>query len=294
MSALERRCRRLLRAYPAWYRRDREEEMLGTLLEASPAGRRWPSARDARAVIAGGLRVRAGLGQRQSAAGHVRLMVMLAITLPLILESAHGIGRVAYMTVTVTGRHDSGVVPALAYAAAYYLLLLPAVGTAWLGPRVVLTVAVVAAVVLALADAGRDLAWQPAAEVLDAALLVGLIVLVRGGQRLPKSWLWLAGAEFAFAALLTYARFALVPPGAPPPFAMDVLWWAILFGIVALWMPIDARPALALAISVVYSNLAADLSAGRWLNVWAWYTPVAAAVILAAAASRSIRRQTAL
>ncbi len=58
MSALERRCRWLLRAYPAWYRRRRGEEMLGTLLEASPPGRKWPSFRDARALVIGGLRVR--------------------------------------------------------------------------------------------------------------------------------------------------------------------------------------------------------------------------------------------
>ena len=37
---------------------ERAEEMLGTLLEASPAGRRWPSFRDARALVTGGLRVR--------------------------------------------------------------------------------------------------------------------------------------------------------------------------------------------------------------------------------------------
>jgi len=58
VSSLERRCRRLLRAYPAWYRRGRGEEMLDTLLEASPPGRRWPSFRDTRALITGGLRVR--------------------------------------------------------------------------------------------------------------------------------------------------------------------------------------------------------------------------------------------
>jgi hypothetical protein len=58
VSPLERRCRWLLRAYPAWYRRDRGGEMLGTLLEASPPGARWPSFRDARALVFGGLRVR--------------------------------------------------------------------------------------------------------------------------------------------------------------------------------------------------------------------------------------------
>jgi hypothetical protein len=55
---LERRCRWLLRFYPGWYRRERSGEMLGTLLEASPPGRRWPSFRDARALVTGGLRVR--------------------------------------------------------------------------------------------------------------------------------------------------------------------------------------------------------------------------------------------
>ena len=58
MTPLERRCRWLLRAYPAWYRRDRAGEMLGTLLEASGPGQRWPSLRDARALVTGGLRVR--------------------------------------------------------------------------------------------------------------------------------------------------------------------------------------------------------------------------------------------
>ena len=58
MSALERRFRWLLRAYPAWYRRHRGGEMLGTLLEASPPGARWPSFRDARALVIGGVRVR--------------------------------------------------------------------------------------------------------------------------------------------------------------------------------------------------------------------------------------------
>ena len=58
MTPLERRCRWLLLTYPVWCRRRRGEEMLGTLLEASPPGGRWSSFRDARALITGGLRVR--------------------------------------------------------------------------------------------------------------------------------------------------------------------------------------------------------------------------------------------
>jgi hypothetical protein len=58
VSSLERRCGWLLRAYPGWYRRERSGEMLDTLLAASPPGRRWPSFRDTRALVTGGLRVR--------------------------------------------------------------------------------------------------------------------------------------------------------------------------------------------------------------------------------------------
>jgi hypothetical protein len=58
VTPLERHCRWLLRAYPAWYRRNRAAEMLGTLLEASQPGRKWPYFRDARALVTGGLRVR--------------------------------------------------------------------------------------------------------------------------------------------------------------------------------------------------------------------------------------------
>jgi hypothetical protein len=58
VTRLERRCRLLLLAYPAWYRRRRGEEMLGTLLAATAPGVRWPSFGDARTLLTGGLRVR--------------------------------------------------------------------------------------------------------------------------------------------------------------------------------------------------------------------------------------------
>jgi hypothetical protein len=58
VTPLERHSRWLLHAYPAWYRRERAGEMVGTLLAASPPGARWPSFRDVRALVFGGLRVR--------------------------------------------------------------------------------------------------------------------------------------------------------------------------------------------------------------------------------------------
>jgi hypothetical protein len=58
VTGLERRCRWLLCFYPGWYRRERADEMLGTLLEASPPGARWPAFHEARALVLGGVRVR--------------------------------------------------------------------------------------------------------------------------------------------------------------------------------------------------------------------------------------------
>ena len=58
VTKLERRYRWLLHAYPAWFRRERSAQMLGTLLAASPPSQKWPSVRDARALGIGGLRIR--------------------------------------------------------------------------------------------------------------------------------------------------------------------------------------------------------------------------------------------
>jgi hypothetical protein len=84
VTPLERHCGWLLHAYPAWYRRDRAAEMRGTLREASPPGRSWPSFRSARALITGGVRVR----------GWTWLLSMLWVVI--------GAGGAVYATVTFT------------------------------------------------------------------------------------------------------------------------------------------------------------------------------------------------
>jgi hypothetical protein len=55
---LAERYGRLLEAYPERYRTQRGEEILGTLLDSARPGQRWPSAREAAALLAGGLRTR--------------------------------------------------------------------------------------------------------------------------------------------------------------------------------------------------------------------------------------------
>lgn len=61
MSALERRCRRLLRVYPAAYRAERGDELLATLLDATEPGRARPHLGDVVAMGAHGLRRRAAV-----------------------------------------------------------------------------------------------------------------------------------------------------------------------------------------------------------------------------------------
>jgi len=75
MSGLEGRARLVLRAYPPGYRAERGEEIIGTLLEASPPGRRWPAAREARSLVAAGLRARAAQNRTQPLAASMRLVI---------------------------------------------------------------------------------------------------------------------------------------------------------------------------------------------------------------------------
>ncbi|MEW2429061.1 hypothetical protein AB0877_13705 [Micromonospora sp. NPDC047644] len=84
MNDLERRYLRLLRAYPADYRRARGAEIVGTYLDLAALGQRWPTPADAADLVRGGLR------QRLRAAGVTDLIpgVRLAALLALVTASA--------------------------------------------------------------------------------------------------------------------------------------------------------------------------------------------------------------
>ncbi|MER7589657.1 hypothetical protein ABTW72_19190 [Micromonospora sp. NPDC127501] len=84
MNDLERRYLRLLRAYPADYRRTRRAEIVGTYLDLATPDQRWPAPADAADLVRGGLR------QRLRAAGVTDLIpgVRLAALLALVTASA--------------------------------------------------------------------------------------------------------------------------------------------------------------------------------------------------------------
>jgi hypothetical protein len=288
MSPLERRCRTLLRAYPRWYRRQRGDEMLATLLEASQPGQSWPSARDARALILGGLRVRAGQDQRLTTGANLRLAAQLGAALTLLLLAANSLTIATLVWMHVYAPYSRG-----GFYLASGLLVLAAVAAAWFAPRPVVAVLAVPAAGLA-----AYLSWNGdrAMAILPVGLLATLSVLVFLGDRMPRSWLWLAGALFAANVLPPLTLLRLQFLYAPLLF---VPW--IIAGAVVLWAFVDARPVMALAIYIacVYpvSSLLGYLGYGgpmAWVLSWPFVIYGAIAVVLASGSFWRLRRQAVL
>ena len=138
MSPLERRCRLLLRAYPAAYRRDRGDESLGKLLEVTPAGRSWPRARDARSLTFAGLRERAAHNSRLTTAANVRTAALIGVAAYLTFSIA-GYLSVLIVSELETGRAELSPAPAGEIGVAS--LLAVTVVLAWVSRRRVLVLA---------------------------------------------------------------------------------------------------------------------------------------------------------
>ena len=284
MTPLERHGRWLLRAYPAWYRRERGEEMIATLLESSPDGRRWPSARDARAMVMGGLRVRATGNQRLTTWASLRLAVQLGAALTLLWLVADNLASDILIWAHVYS-HNSGT----GYWFAYGLLGLAAVAAAWFAPRTVVAA-------LALAAAAAWLYWgDRVMGILPATLLVLLAVLVCLGERMPRSWLWLAGGLFAVDLL---EGFTAVPWLYFLYQVLGVMPW-ITLGLVVIWAAVDARPAMAMAVylACIYpiSTVLGYVGYGAGPGAsWEWYLPLAGVAALATGSTWRLRRQAVL
>jgi hypothetical protein len=242
----ERGYRRLLRAYPAWYRRERGEEIVDTLLAAAPHGRTWPSLRDGGALILGGLRVRAGQNRRLTTAVNLRLAVLFGVALWLTARASFdlafaGLGWLHWIP---PGQRS-------AYAAVTGLVMLAAVGAAWFAPRPgVAAVSLIAVAAMSLIAVATDAyPWQGQWWLLgEPAMLAALALLALGKERMPRCWLWLLGAEI-FAQVLTVYGMFHAPPFFLSPWLNDFPWLVILAAVV-LWVVVDARPAIAAGVCV--------------------------------------------
>jgi hypothetical protein len=255
-TRLERRARMLLRAYPADYRRDRAEELIGTLLEATPAGRSFPSARDARALIAGGVRARGARNRRLSATANLRLALLLGLSIFLAFNVNF------FLAAREVGYRG---VDWLAIAAG--LLSVAAALAPWLGRRTVTTAIVFPAAALLAYEMLSEMSSERSTPRADtesclAWMLVamGALAALSGGQgRLPRSWLCLPCMPLAGLAGWGLLR----SPGEGHMMAGFYLpEYAILLltAVVACWFVTDARPAFGLVAAALLTSLFWELN----------------------------------
>jgi hypothetical protein len=286
MSPLERRCRLLMRAYPAGYRRERGDEIIATLLEATPGGRRRPLARDMRALIMGGLRARAAQHRGFTTAVNLRLAVLAGVCIYLGMAAAGDLNDF------VTGEVDRAaptLVPSGWPVLLAGLLMAVVVAVAWLARRPLVIAASLAAA--AAASYGFSHGQTTSYVVTQLVCLAAVVALAGGTGHRSPAWLWLIGVVAA----------ALVLPGFLPVITITYRWWEIIaagvyLGIIVVavaWVAIDARPLVAVAtynllwlVPLMLNNPAAGI--GNWSDSPALL--VAAAI--AALAVWRLRRQS--
>ncbi|HSR85097.1 MAG TPA: hypothetical protein VLM11_13050 [Streptosporangiaceae bacterium] len=285
MSKIERRSRPLLRAYPASYRRDRGEEILGTLLEATPSRRQWPLARDVRALAIGGLRAHAAQNRGRSMAVNLRLTALLGVAIYL------GLAAWGYLATTFVDAQPGGTwVPT--YRSSDWpallagLLIAAAVMLTWVGRRRLLAGGALAAAAAASYSgfSHREIAGGLVTQLL---CLAALVALARQTERPTWGWLWVTSG--IVAAVIVPSLFRAVPF---LPYQAPSLLLCILLVLLA-WIGIDARPAVALGIYYLIISLSALLG-NAVMGIGNWFTDPAVfvAAALAAVAGWRLRRQS--
>jgi hypothetical protein len=230
--------------------------MLGTLLEATPEGQDWPSARDTRSLLAGGTSTRRADNQQLGPVTSLRQAVVLGLALYISWGAAQ-----FFMTDPLTRAHGTPMLAGFLLAAATLAV--------WAGHRTLMvsTAAASLAVLAYYSDsyaatplAHHHLPFQltvnwflPVAPLLLAML--ALACLTRPAGRLPRSWLVLAGAP-PLAMLVTRTLPVLLRPNPAPSMVWNLLPDVfLLLAIPALaWLATDARPALGVALAFLVSQ----------------------------------------
>jgi hypothetical protein len=202
-SALERRYRLLLSAYPDAYRDSHEEEIIATLMDGAASGQVEPTAREAIGLVVGGLRTRARLAVEEG-----RMVIWadgLCLAAVLLLASL--------LSKTVRALGDLSAYPASLMPLLLAVAIVAVVaGTTRLG----LTVVVVAEFMAVAWFPGSlfsvlPWSWSVVAnyDVLARLVVVGTLLLdsLRAGRRRP--WpVWLSAAVISIAGL-----YGLSTPG---------------------------------------------------------------------------------
>ena len=243
---LERRARALLRAYPADYRHGRAEEIIGTLLEAAPPGRSFPTAREAWSLIAGGRHARAARNRRPGVKANLRLALLLGISIYLSAEFGLILAGVVLGFFPGEGRF---------WLTDTQLALGAAVALApWLGSRAAATaLAIPAGALVAHLDLRGNHGGAATMSVAELLIVMAALAALSGGPvRLPRSWLWLPGA---FPLTLAAGRLLslLHVLGAGPDLLdyLEVGALVLLAVVVICWLVSDPRPAFAVCLAAL-------------------------------------------
>lgn len=292
---LEERYRRLLRAYPKAYRAERGDEIVDTLIEGSRPDQRRPTAREATALLLGGLRTRAG-HQRSTAAvwaGGAHLAILFLLTYAtgyLLMDSAfnvdmlvtfHSVGAVSVQVYTATGLSIAALAATALgrrrWAAALIGLTLAA--NIWATGVFLLRLGFVGTLrelVLRFTDTNGSL-W----ELLTAGGLT-VVLLRRPAPRSRRSLWWLAAVPVVALPMVTDMFLPFLLPGwVRTP--LDLLSVPVVFLAVLVclaWTVVDARVPMALgalSLALLVPRLA-DL-VHRWPS--APFSPYTNIVVLA-------------
>jgi hypothetical protein len=258
-SDLERRYRSLLRIFPAAYRADHEDEIVSTLAGVSREGQRWPSGREAWALLAAGIRLRAlaagGGGPNGLALDGLHLGAVL-----LVAGNAVGAVFAAY-----AGNADRWhVALGLAWVFAFATL----VRGGWILPVAAAATAAALAVWLSYdALVAQPAQWFAWAQVAAGALLPAVLIAVLAHRRrLP--------GRSPLLLLVPAVPYALAMGIVVSPFFLTSTLFAMLVvvsGIALLALPLDPRPAIAVAVFLVPTI--SLLIAGAAQNVALWVEP---------------------
>jgi hypothetical protein len=298
---LERRARWLLRAYPADYRADRGEEIIGTLLEATPPGRDWPPSREAVSLAAAGLRARRAANLRQGLAASLRQTAVVGAAAYLAQLPSLAIGAGVWSA----HRGHFLYLWSHEYQGAFFELAILAIAllaAAWSGRRALVVAVAVAALILAVIATIRTQEWdlmRVLAEFAGPAVPVFLLC-ARRTERPPARLLWLLFLPVAVASAESLAN---VPPAlfAAPTASTTLLYpyasgLSLVTVIVAVcWLATDVRPLAGLVLAFTVTRVmygfvylsSAGTAATDVISLW-----ITALVILAGALAWLLRRRT--
>jgi hypothetical protein len=257
---LERRTRWLLRAYPAAYRADRGEEIIGTLLEAVPPGRDWPPSREAVALVAAGLRARRAANLRQGLATSLRQVAVAGAAVYLAQLPAMGLGAVAWSA-------RRGHLPYLFWEYEWLVyvpgaLALVMLAGVWSGRRGLVAAGAAAAVIATVSYTLIRQEWDLMVVLADfvGPPVVVFLLVARRTERPPLSLLWLPGLTLGVALAESLAN--TVPALFAATTAETTLLYPYTTGlslvmvlVAVCWLATDVRPLASLVFAFAGSRV---------------------------------------